>query len=209
MAYRRYRRRRLRPRRYFRRRLRRHIRRYRRRFPIMRRRAGAYYLEKFSHTGPLTITTTANQLTKSGAVYWTLAEFFSSSPRFDYYKIKYASWSLVPATPVTGWTNWGKGTTIVDYDDHDITQNPTSLAFTANATTRWWRPQRGVRRMVRPKPVMTEGPGNYWQPRVPWMNSLNNSLKWLGIKYSISGPQPASWFFMQTKTIWVLWKNVL
>lgn len=207
MVWRRYRRRRRVRRR--RRRLRRRIKPWYRRTLIPRRRTGAYFIEKFSHTGPLVITTEANKLVKSGAVYWTLAEFFTGSPRFDYYKIRFAAWSLVPSTPVFAWTNWGKATTIIDYDDHDVVQNPTSLAFTANATTRWWRPQRGTRRFIRPKPVMTDTNANWWLRNPPWMNSTNNALKWLGIKYSIASPQPGAYYYMQTKTIWVLWKNVL
>lgn len=209
MAYPRFRRRR--PLRY-RRRRRRFIRRYRRRTPIMRRRAGAYSMQKLVLSQNTAISVGTNR-TKSGTVAWHLSEFYSTSPMYDYYKIIWASWMLKPATSPSQWTSRGIGTIVIDYDDTQVTEQPTSLGFTSNSTRRWWSLSRGVYRKIRPKAVLGQygGQGQYIPPASgTWLNSLDNGHKHLGFKYSIMAhAQNVSFPFFEVKQIWVLWRNQL
>ncbi|UJO02097.1 Cap [Eumops bonariensis associated circovirus 1] len=186
-------------------------RRHRRRLFIRTRRVGSYYTEKFTHNGAVNISLTSSQLTKNFAVYYTLAEFFTDSPRFDYFTIKWASWSLVPSTPTGAWVGWGKATSVIDYDDNKVTQNPTTLSYTTSPTTRFWKPQRGTRRFFKPRPGLqeTEGISNYFFSRNPWINASHKQVKWYGVKYSIQASNGCTMNFIQQKTIWVLWKSVL
>lgn len=196
-----------------RRRLRRRRRRrgYRRRRLFIRRRVGSYYLEKFSKTGYKTITTQTSQLNAQQGVNFQLSTFTTLAPRFDYYRIKYAAYSLVPATPPNGWSSWGKGVHWLDFDDTATQPQTDFLAGAENATARWWRPQRGFRRFFRPQPKLQDSAGSstYFFKVRPWLNSAMTSTVWLGLKYSIASPQPSSYYFIETKTIWVLWKTVL
>uniref|UniRef100_A0AAU6S521 Capsid protein n=1 Tax=Eptesicus serotinus feces associated circovirus TaxID=3139973 RepID=A0AAU6S521_9CIRC len=212
MAPRRYRRRPLRRRRY-RPRIyprRRYMR--RRRMYIHRPRAGRYFLQKFSWCQYNTISVGTNH-TKAGAVSWKLSEFFQGSPTFDYYKIIMASWSLVPSTDPSTWSAYGRATLIVDYDDDTITQQPTTLSFMANASRQIWNPQKGVYRRIRPKPTLgaVGGQSNYViRGSGPFLNSLDNGHKYLGLKYCMYSPNTNQTFpFFETKQIWVLWKNQL
>lgn len=183
----------------------------RRRLFIHRRRTGAYYLEKFSKTNYKAVTTQANNLFAQVGINFQLSTFTTQAPRFDYYRIKYAAYSLVPATPPNSWGSWGKGVHWLDYDDTSVQASVNFLVGAENATAKWWRPQRGFRRFFRPQPKLQDSAGasTYFFRMKPWLNAATTSTVWLGLKYSVGSPQPATFYFLETQTIWVLWKNVL
>lgn len=200
--------------------LRRRRRRYvrRRKFPRRRRlwirrpRAGMNYVQRIQHSQPLTITFTGYY--KSILVTFNLHQFLSQT-FFDYYRILKCKWQIHPATPPNSWSYWGYGMSILDYDDNTIDQNPSSPPWPFNSTRRLFSPQRKHSRYFTPKPKNTDsGAQSKFFPvsnRQWWWNAAQTNVDWLGVKACFYNTYQSQGNFtlIETKTIWIRWKNAI
>uniref|UniRef100_A0AAU7VEQ2 Capsid protein n=1 Tax=Iberian lynx associated circovirus 1 TaxID=3228841 RepID=A0AAU7VEQ2_9CIRC len=178
---RRYRRRRI----YRRRRPR--LRRYRK--YRIRRLIGSTYYDKLTKIELKTFTFQSGTQYKAESVSWKLNEFIGTVS-WDYYRLKYVSWTLRPATPTDRWTFWGIGISIIDHDDTAITPNPNTFTYQDNSTRKIFYPHKGHRRFFKPKPwLLSQGSQSVgWDARNTfWANSNTGTTTWTGIKYVING----------------------
>lgn len=186
-----------------------------RRLWIRRPRAGAYYVQRFQHTQPLTIQfTSSSTLYKSILVTYPLRTFIGNT-FFDYYRILKAKWAIKPATCINNWNYWGVGWSIVDLDDNTVETNPTSPPWPNNSSRRQFSPWRPHTRYFSPKPkTAAQGSQSAFFPTRNnqwWLNAASIDVDWLGVKacfYSGRG-SGANYELIETKTIWVSWKQAI